>query len=345
MKKHKLIIPLFFLTALIFTASCEKTYFLKGELNERVTYLYLNYWNPDIDNDGTYGDAPQIELDSANSSKAIKIDFTKDFIGVTNTSRAQIIIDNMRIADEYGNFEIQNISVEEYKDGVWQTQSASENPVLYNGVENLDVVLVLDASKSMEDNYTKLRTAAKIFIDNIKTKIPTTRFGIVSFADQITTFDISTDAAAAKTFIDQMQPTGYTTTLYSGMIDGIALLQATQADSKVLVTFTDGGDNEDKYSYTAVIDSLNIETTNNVKIQSYAIGLAGDADIEEEILTKMCVRGFGLFPRDTQEMEDFFDYFSKVVSSVYNLTYERNLIKIPKTDKRQIRFKLETIQK
>ena len=345
MKKYSLLIPIIFLATLIFTASCEKSYLIKGELTERVTYLYLNYWNPDIDGDGTYGDAPQIELDSVYSSKAIKIDFTKDFKGSIDGTDARIIIDNMRIVDEYGNFKIESIAVEEFQDGVWQTQSAYERPVLYTGIEDLNIVLVLDASSSMKDEYTNLKASAINFIDDVLREIPSAKFGIVSFGDIITPIDITNDIAAVKAFVNQMEPIGQDTYLYSGMLEGISLLKATQAESKVLVTFTDGGDNEGIHTPTEIIDALNNDVDGITKIQSYAIGLVGDAGVQTEILDQMCVRGFGVYPENGEELEEFFDYFSKVVSSVYNLTYERNLIKIAETDKRQIRFKLTTQQK
>lgn len=345
MKRTFLTVFVLIIFTTIFISSCEDAHFLKGELTERTSYLYLNYWNPDSDEDDK-GDLPQIELNADQSSKSIKIDFTKAFRGdLIGSSQSQIIIDNMRIADEYGNFEIKSIQAEEFKNNVWQAQSVLETPVEFSGVQSLDVVLVLDASGSMQPNFTTLKTSAKQFIDAIKRNIPGAKFGIVSFTNDITKLDITGDAETVKTFIDNMVAQGNITRLYQGISDGIELLKTSTAESKVMVTFTDGVDNEDILTPEDVIALLEEESEDLIKIQSYAIGLRGDVDIQESVLSSMCIRGFALFPKNQEEMNEFFNYFSKVVSTVYNLTYTRSSNEIPKAEERKIRFKIECIQK
>ncbi len=335
---------LFFLMSIFFFTACEKDVF-KGELKQRTSYLYLDFCNPDTNGDGTTGDAPQIFLDSSLSSKSINIDFSKEFSGsLGSDNMVNIVIDNLRIADEFGNFKIQKIIAEEYIDGYWQPQSSYETPVLYEGVKDLNIVLVLDASASMTESIDSLKLSAVDFIDEIMTKMPESKIGIVSFSDSVNVLQTTNNKDSVVNYIENLQASGSITYLYRSMLKGIDMLQNAEAKSKVLVTFTDGYDNETIFSKDSVITKLNEDVSDFIKIQSYVIGFESDIDINREVLKSLCVRGFALFPTTAQELKDFFNYFSKVVSTVYNITYKRNSVKVPEDEKLKIRLKFITLQ-
>ena len=351
-KKAHFLVFFSFVLVVIFTA-CEESTFLKGNVSERETYLYLNYVNPDTSETNNTelkdrGDAPEISLIPDSSSSSIKIDFSSPFKGKILTvdgeeSRVKIVIDNMRIADQYGNFQITDVRPEEYKAGRLQPQSVYETPIEYNAVQELEVVMVLDASASMRPNMGRLKSAAKDFVRKIDKEV-NPRFSIVSFSESIDSLQFTGKVDEATNYIDNLTASGTSTPLYRAMLKAIGILEKTDATSKTLLTFTDGRDNTDTYKPDTVISRLTSRTDDPVKIQSYVIGFEGEANVDKEILDDFGVRGTSLYPKDKEELEKFFNYFSKVVSTVYSLTYERNNTAIPEDNPRRIRFRFSTKQ-
>jgi len=73
---------------------------------------------------------------------------------------------------------------------------------------NLDVVIVLDYSKSMyaRDVTPNRISRAKAEITELTRKLPGARFGAVAFAGQPMSFPMTTDGAAISTFFRQLEP-------------------------------------------------------------------------------------------------------------------------------------------
>lgn len=330
--------------------SCEDTTLFTGNLDKRTTYLNLNYTNPDTteaNNTGIQpvGDAPSIALNQGQSSSAIKIDFDKEFTGkLTDDGRVEIVINNLRVADEFGNFTINNLRVEEMQEGRWVLQSAYENPTTYEPMQKLDVMLVLDASGSMIEVNKEVKNAARNFVKKVSSRINDARFGIIAFNDAVQQKAITSNTSEIYSFIDNISFGGSKSPLYSSMITANEMLQQSDAESKVMLTLTDGLDNRNNYTHYNVVDTMNNEQNDVVKVQSYIVGFSGDAGVKKDFIEPLAVRGFSLYPDDGDEMEEFFDYFSKVVATVYSVTYRRGSEAREEDNPLQLRFILETEQ-
>ena len=168
--------------ALAGMVSCEDSTFIEGNALERVSYLYLNYCNPDTTGaNQPYGNCPMIELDETNTSKDVIIDFGKTFTGkLQGTSSAEIIIDNVRFFDDYGTYRIVDISVDEQRDGYWVKQSQTQNPVTFGDLEELDIAIVIDNSRYLDKQYNNIIANAKSFVNTISRKVKNAKFTVVS---------------------------------------------------------------------------------------------------------------------------------------------------------------------
>lgn len=331
--------PIIFLliAVIILVTSCEDSTFLNGEVTERTVYLYLDYWNPE-------DSKPQIEFDSDLSSEAVIIDFNKPYgAEEISTTRAHITFSDIRIVDEYGNFRILDITPEEYKENLWKPQSEFE--VTYsNEVSNVDVVLVLDASGSLGDDFTDIKKYAADFVNDVNNSMDGAQFGVVYFNDTVDYLSLTDDINVVESYINNRANDGYTA-LYEAMLTGLSILDSSTAESKVMLTFTDGNDSQDGAVKADVIEKLNYVPDDSIRVQSYTIGFEGEDILDKTTLNDLSVRGVSVFPEDKEEVEEFFEYFSNVIATVYTLTYERNNSTITEDDKREIRFKIHTTQK
>ena len=296
--------------------------------------LYIDYWN-------TLGNNPQITFDGVNSSPEVKIDFTKTFAGVAVPPNfTNVIIDNVRIIDANDvNYEINSITAYEWREELDDWKEDVEFTMNYTQVQDLSVIMVLDESASLGSDFEKVKQYASSFITNVLDKIPNARIGIVDFADQIHSFPPTNSKVALLNYIASLEQ-GPFTTLYESVNLGIEMLEAEDAESKVLLIFTDGTDNNSNPEFSAqyLIDKLHTNVS-DVKITSFAIGLEGKGGVDKPVLTSLVANGgSAAFPKNADELGKVFLKFSSSVANVYNLTYVRNQQVVPDTDKRKLRF-------
>jgi len=347
MKPIHFMLALLTITGAVMLFSCEDPTFFKGKIDKRTTYLYLDYFNPDTVGDERLGDAPSIKLNEGMSSNSIKIDFEHTFKGelLPESDEVKIIIDNLRISDEFGNFKIKNVFMEEYDDGRWRRQSQLESPVEYKPMQDLDVVMVLDASASVSPISSKVKNAAREFINSVSDVVANTSFGLIAIENELKITPIG-EASQVKSDISNLAFQSRVTPLYDAVLEAKKMLQNTEAESKVMITLTDGLDKGSAITnLQRVVDSLKQQAPEEKKIQSYLIGLEGEEGVfEESIINDLAVRGFALFPKDGDEMQEFFDYFSKTVATVYSVTYIRYGGAIEEDNPKELRYHLETEQ-
>ena len=329
--------PLLALTfAAVFLASCSKD--VRVNPASSPFELYIDFWNPQ-------GNNPQIAFDEVNSSPEVKIDFTKTFTGVAvPPNLTNVLIENVRIIDELGvNYRIQQINAYEWREDLNDWKQDVEFVMKYDQVQDLAVVLVLDASASLGSDFGNVKAFAKDFIAQTLSTNPSARFGIVSFSDQIGTFGLSNNQQALNDFIDGMEQ-GPFTTMYEAMSKGIDMLLGTTAESKAVLTFTDGTDNNSKPQYTPsfIIDRLNSDPS-GIEISSFTIGLNGNGGVDKPVLEQLAANGGkAAFPNSVNELGEVFDRFSESISTVYNLTYIRNQQIITENNPAKLRFVLES---
>ncbi len=299
--------------------------------------LYIDFWN-------TQGNNPQITFDAVNTSPEVKIDFTKTFAGITVPPKfTNVIIDNVRIIDDNNvNYEINGITAYEWRDDIDDWKEDVEFTMNYTQVQDLLIVMVLDASASLGSDFEKVKIYANNFIIKVLTEIPTARIGIVDFSDEIHSFPPTNNKVALQNYIASLEQ-GPFTSLYEAVNIGIDYLQNGDAEGKTLLVFTDGTDNNSDPEYTPeyLLDKLE-NTPSGVSINSFTIGLEGNGGVDKPVLEELASSsGTAAFPKTIDELGSVFEKFSSSIANVYNLTYVRNQQVIPATDKARLRFVIQ----
>lgn len=302
--------------------------------------LYLNYWNPS-------GSDPQVEFDQAQTSPEIIIDFSKEFGSeLVPPNLVTVNIDNMRILDENSlNYEIAEIEAYELKENTWKQDV--EFTMDFVPTQDLAVYLVLDASKSLGDDFDDVKQYAQSFVNQIFENVPNARIGVITFSDEVRIKELGTNRTDILNYIDST-PTGDYTALYSAMDLAITKLKAATAESKAILTFTDGEDNNSPLSLNpAYLRDQVMNDSTNAKIVTYNIGLKGaNRTIDEEALEYLSLNGGKAeFPNSVQELGEAFKNFSQSISTVYTLQYTRNRQQVLEQSKRQLKFLIKAKRK
>lgn len=303
--------------------------------------LYIDFWN-------TNGDNPQIQFDAENSSKEVRIDFSQTFAGVAVPPNfTNVIIDNVRIIDAgFVNYQIDEITAYEFRQDINNWKVDVEFYMAYEPVGHMDVVLVLDASASLGNDFSKVKEFANGFVNKIYTDSPSANIGVVDFSDVINTYGLTNNQEGVNEYITNIEQ-GPFTTLYEAMDNGITMLQENQAEGKAIVTFTDGTDNNSapQYNPDYLSDKLKNDP-NNILINSFTIGLEGNGGVDKPVLEKLAANGgVAAFPRNINELETVFDQFSTSISNVYNLVYIRNQQVTPQSDPVKLKFVIKASPK
>ena len=296
--------------------------------------LHIDFWNPN-------GNNPEISFDAGSSSPEIRIDFTQTFDGVVlPPNLTNVIIDNVRIIDNNNiNYEIESITAYEFRDDINDWKEDVEFIMDFAPIEDLDVMLILDASASLGDDFNKVKEFANDFVNRIFTESPSSEIGIVDFSDVINSTPLTNSQSTLNSYISNIQQ-GPFTSLYEAIDMGIDELQNNQAEGKAILTFTDGTDNNSAPQFTSsyLSDKL-INDPNNIKVNSFTIGFDGNGGVDRLVLENLAANGgVAEFPENIAELESVFGNFSKSISNVYNLTYIRNQQIIPQTDAAKLRF-------
>lgn len=328
--------PLFYFLVALFgvgVISCEK----EGP-SGRMFQIYLDFWN-------TTGQNPEIRFDEQRTSREIKIDFTKTFGGFPEgTSFTKVIIDNFRIIDaNANNYTIDQIKAFEFRQDANQFREDVEFTMSFSQSDDIAVVLVLDRSESLGNDFENVQNYASEFVDRVFTERPNAEMGIVDFADDIRSFPLSKDRNALKSYIRGIRK-GKFTTLYEAVDRGIDMLFQSRAQSRVLIIFTDGADNNSGPTFTPefLLNKMRSDR-NQYKITSFAIGLEGKGDISRTVLQNLSSNGgIAEFPANATQLRSVFNKLSSVISNVYNLTYLRNRQVIPRNAPRKLRFDIYT---
>ena len=165
---------------LLVVIGCKKDDPPSTPSTEKYYELYLDFWNPD-------GNNPEISFDAEKSSPEIRIDFSQTFEGVAVPPNfTNIIIDNVRIIDTTNiNYDIEDITAYEFRNDINDWKEDVEFIMEYASIVDLSVVLVLDASASLGDDFTNVKDFATNFINKIFTESPSANIGIVDFSDVI----------------------------------------------------------------------------------------------------------------------------------------------------------------
>jgi Ca-activated chloride channel homolog len=329
--KHLVVKTLFFLSfALIFVA-CKK-----DKTNPKTAFdIYIDFWNPT-------GTNPQISLDEAATSKEIKIDFDKQFEGIAVGNLTKVLIDNFRIIDDnYRNYSISNITAYEFKEEKWKEDV--EFTMSYEPTRSLSVVLVLDRSQSLGEDFASVKQFANDFVEKLFAELDNVQIGIVDFSTTVNSLPLTNNQTTITNYINELTE-GEFTAFYDGVNEAIDMLLPVEAESKAILGFTDGTDNNSSVGVTSdfLYDKL-INDDNEIKISSFMIGLEGKGGVDRNILKKLSANGgVAQFPSGSGELQSAFDNFSSAIANVYNLTYTRNQQQITEANPVKLKFSIQT---
>lgn len=322
------------LIVLVFAVACKKDKTDPPEPTPKNEFeLYIDFWNPD-------GDNPEISFDASKTSPEIKIDFTRTFAGSVDPPLTKVIIDNLRIINaENINYEIQDINAYEYREETGGWKHDVEFTMSYEPIEDLNVMLVLDASQSLGEDFPKVKEYAISFVDSIFGTDSVVKIGVVAFSDVILVQGLSSDKFEVINYISNIEQGPYTS-LYDAINVGIDTLQNNVAESKSLLIFTDGTDNfsNPQITHDYLVNKL-VNDPNVIKINSFTIGLEGKGGVDKPVLEQLATNGgIAEFPENVDQLGVVFARFSKSISNVYYLIYTRNQQQIPKSSPVKLKF-------
>ena len=324
-----------FLTLTLVLASCGNNGVDPQNPHSKEFELYIDFWNPQ-------GTNPQITFDAQNSSPEVKIDFSKTFDGITVPPKfTNVIIDNVRIIDDNDvNYQIDKITAYEWREDIDDWKEDVEFTLNYTQVQDLTIMMVLDASASLGEDIAKVKQYASNFVTQVLAEIPTAKIGVVDFSDEIHSFPPTNSKVALQNYIADIKQ-GPFTSLYEAVNTGIEILENQSAEGKTLLVFTDGTDNNSNPEFTPqyLLDKLDQPGSTGIRINSFTIGLEGRGGVDKPVLEELAVNGgSAAFPKNIDELGNVFEKFSGSIANVYNLTYVRNQQVIPDTDKAKLRF-------
>lgn len=222
----------------------------------------------------------------------------------------------------------------------------------------LTVVLLMDASASMDDKAVAAKGAAKRFVSTL---VPDDRARVVAFNNRIDVLqDFTNDKAALNTGIDNLVPSG-STALHNAFYISIKDLQREKQAGAVrrqaIILLSDG-----ENTASIVTDEQVIELARKAEISIYSIRLTSDfegdkgraAFSQATHLLSVLARetgGQAFFPAQIQELDSVYDRIAEEMRTQYSLgyvptnqkkdgKYRRIVVRVPSRDNVQLRYKL-----
>ncbi|MDP8219979.1 MAG: vWA domain-containing protein, partial [Candidatus Stygibacter frigidus] len=283
-------------------------------------YLYGEYTN-------TTGTNPEFTLIDELTDNEVYFDGQPEF--VVDVPGITLTMNNLSIYEGDENYHIDDMEVEEKVSDEWIWYPEFE--VGFDNLTTLGVVLVLDVSNSLGDDFDDVLAYAVEFVQVVVENSKDVQIGVVSFSNTLQFIEPGADISEIEDFISNQQM-GVYTKLYDAIEMGIDLLSDLEVDGKALVTFTDGRDN---YSVLTP-DELEVNL-NDAGIRSYTMGLEGNGGVDEMVLDELAVNGQYRLTSSKSDLRKIFQFFAESVSNVYQISYRRSSQVI--ANPRQIRFK------
>jgi hypothetical protein len=303
--------------------------------------IYANF-----SNDGTN---QVLSLDQSQTSGPIDIENQVTFLA--DGSRFKFTFSGVTFTEGNAIYEVEEIISQRNLEGDWQQDS--ENFLDPSLTKSLDIVLVLDVSSSLGQSLSAVKNSAIVVLNQIFTNNANTKVAVVKFSRGHVASQLSSNFSQLSQFVNQT--TMYTdtilgggtyplenkneTALYEAMLEGISILQSSNARGQGLITFTDGANN---FQFDPVNEnrSVVISALNNSQIRSYTVGFIGNAnEINETALDELAVNGSFSSPSSIDELDDVFTLFSNSIGAVYDLTYDTN--NAPFTGTKAYRFLID----
>ena len=165
-----------------------------------------------------------------------------------------------------------------------------------------DIIMILDKSGSMRNDFENLRVAAKSFVRKTLNNKPH-RIGIVAFGNTVESKAVTTDEDELVEFLDSLVCDGSSTETGKGIEEAIKLLQSKRGNAQgAIVLMTDGENTDgDKAYQTAVKAKQN-------RYVFYTVAFCNGNSAADEVLRKMA----------TSETDHYSVFASSKLNSVYS---------------------------
>lgn len=302
----------------------------------------LYYW---YSNEG--GSNPVITpVDSTTNSLDVNVNAYQ--AQLAGNSEVAVVLSDIRIADADGGqyqFDVDDIRVTELRNGNWIEDS--EFRVERDKIEDLDVVLVLDASNSLGDRFQTIKGQAIQFAESIYNSTDGAEVAIVPFSTNVyAPFPLSDseELPGMTTWVNNLDQDQFTS-LYDAMAQGIQILDPSTAASKSMVTFTDGNDNNSQpaNNVETIRESLLNVSSNGVWISSFTVGLYDEgSSLDTTTLNKLALNGgTSEVTTNVSQINTVFDDFSETIAKAHTISYIRNAQNIPAATPIMLHFEIE----
>ncbi len=241
-----------------------------------------------------------------------------------------------------------------YEDGVKQELAIFNRDRL-----PLSVVLLMDASASMDEKMGAAQVAAKRFVSTL---VAADRARVVAFNNRIDVLqDFTNDKAALEAGIDRLRPAG-PTALHNAFYISIKDLQKEKlagpaARRQAIILLSDG-----ENTASIVTDEQVIELARKAEISIYSIRLTADfegdkgraAFSQATHLLSVLARetgGQAFFPAQIQELDSVYDRIAEEMRTQYSMgyvptnlrrdgRYRRIVVRLPARENVLLRYKL-----
>ena len=313
-------------------ASCENDGVIPSDNGTNAETFYLSFLYSNLD-----GAKPEIEIEADRTSEAVKLDLNRDIsFDIVGNILIDVFFKNIRVESGTHHYRIESVETEIFRDSLWEKDQ--DFITRFSPVPELDVVLAMDVTESLEADLPAVKELVRSFINNVKFLAPSAKVGVVAFATSITSIEVNVDPQPVLSFINEMQ-VGRFTKLYEGMDRGLALLSPFSENAlKVLVTFTDGRDNfsDPEFTPKELLRQLNAEDPKNRPPKSYVIGFENGTSIDKGVLDTLAVNGLARYPASLLELGSVLDLYANILSANYQVVYQRNTQVVP--SKERVRF-------
>lgn len=296
-------------------------------------YIYGQYTN-------YTGQAPTFTIDKELTSESITYSQPEvKQVPTKDGDRIEIKIPNLKITIDDTPYHLDDVEVEEEKSSGWSKQEEFQN-VDISTKNKLAVVMVLDMSKSLGQDVTSVKSYAKQFSEDFLNPGHGS-LGLILFSENIQNYDFTTTATTIRSTIENYTDYRNATTLYGAMFKGVEMLDAFSqpVDRKVLLTFTDGGDN----------NTNNPTTVKNKIIASkhdrYMIGLRGKGGDYQEVDLKTLVTEKRNFVEadNLLAVDDAFDSILRMITTTSVINYYRTTQKFTSGVDKPVNVRLKLI--
>jgi len=175
----------------------------------------------------------------------------------------------------------------------------------------ISAMLVFDSSRSMKSRMSDARTAIEQFL---KTSLPGDDFSLIRFSDHAEVLSPFTpDLGEISRQLASVEPKGWTA-LFDALCLGAHQVRRGRNQRKVMVVFSDGADNNSRYSQSEMTALLR-----EADVEVYAIGLMEKPRVLERLADE--TGGRALWVHKLEDLPEAMETLSRQIRSEYVIGY------------------------